>query len=74
MTYYFYVPTMTQAMRGKDALRKAGLVGLVSRNTDMHAGEGCSYSIAVSGDGVRAERVLQQHGIKITRKARKEIL
>ncbi len=74
MTYYFYVPTMTQAMRGKDALGTAGITGFVSRNTDLHAGEGCSYSIAVSGDGVRAERVLQQHGVKITRKARKETL
>ena len=74
MTYYFYVPTMTQAMRGKDALRTAGMVGFVSKNTDLHAGEGCSYSIAVSGDGVRAERVLQQHGVKITRTVRKEML
>lgn len=72
MTYYFYVPTVTQAMRGKDALTKAGISAFVSRNTDMHAGAGCSYSIAVNGDGVRAERVLQQGGIKITRKDRKE--
>lgn len=72
MTYYFYVPTITQAMRGKDVLRAAGIAGFVSRNTDMHAGEGCSYSIAVSGDGARAERVLQHNGVKVTRKARKE--
>lgn len=73
MTYYFYVPTMTQAMRGKEVLRAVGITGFVSRNTDMHAGEGCSYSIAVTGDGERAERALQQHGVKITRKARKEV-
>ena len=74
MTYYFYVPTMTQAMRGKEVLRVGGVVGYVSRNTDMHASEGCSYSIAVTGDGEKAERILQQHGVKITRKARKEVL
>jgi len=72
MTRYFYVPTVTQAMRGKDVLQKAGVTAFVSRNTDMHAGAGCSYSIAVTGDGIRAEQILQKSGVKITRKDRKE--
>lgn len=63
----FYVPTVTQAMRGKEVLAAAGIRAFVGRNTDMQAGEGCSYSITVTGDGRRAEYVLQQKHIKITR-------
>ncbi len=64
----FYVPTMTQALRGKEVLAAAGIRAFVSRNTDMHAGEGCSYMITVPADGAKAERVLAQKNIKITRK------
>ncbi len=64
----FYVPTITQAMRGKEVLKAAGVPAFVSRNTDMQAGEGCSYMIAVHTDGMRAEKILLQKNIKITRK------
>lgn len=64
----FYVPTITQAMRGKEALTAAGLRAFVSRNTDMHASEGCSYMIAVQADGAKAEQILKRKNIKITRK------
>ncbi len=67
MTMNFYVPTMTQAMRGKSILMHAGIRAFVNRNTDMHAGEGCSYSIAVTTDGEKAERLLRQNHIQITR-------
>ena len=63
----FYVPTVTAAMRGKEALVAAGIQAYVSRNTDMNASAGCSYSIAVMRDGMQARRVLQQNRIRVTR-------
>ncbi len=63
----FYVPTITAAMRGKEVLAAAGMQAYVSRNTDMNASAGCSYSISVMHDGMRAQRVLQQNRIRITR-------
>lgn len=63
----FYVPTVTAAMRGKEVLQAAGIQAFVSRNTDMNASAGCSYSISVLRDGMRARRVLQQSRIRITR-------
>ena len=63
----FYVPTMTQALRGKTVLMQAGIRAFVNRNTDMHAGEGCSYSIAVTENGDKAEWLLRQNHIQITR-------
>lgn len=64
----FYVPTITQAMRGKEALRTAGIRSFVGRNTDMKAGRGCSYSITVPNFGEKAERILLEKHIDITRK------
>lgn len=64
-----YVPTVTQAMRGRDMLSGAGIHAYISRNTDISAGVGCGYVIAVHGDGIAAERILRQKGIKITRKS-----
>ncbi len=64
----FYVPTITQAMRGKEVLRASGISAFIGRNTDMNAGAGCSYSISVTAGGAAAERILRQHRIKITRK------
>lgn len=63
----FYVPTITQAMRGKEVLTAGGMRAFVSRNTDMQAGVGCSYMITVQRDGAKAERLLAQKNIKITR-------
>lgn len=64
---FFYVPTITQAMRGKSVLLNAGIRAFVSRNSDMRAGEGCSYSIAVVGDDRRAQTLLLQNQIQVTR-------
>lgn len=64
----FHVPTLTQATRGKEVLTAAGIRAFVSRNTDMHAGAGCSYSITVTANAAQAERILRQQHIEITRK------
>lgn len=64
----FYVPTVTQAMRGKTVLAAAGIPAFISRNTDMHAGEGCGYIIIVQQNNERAAAVLTNNNIKITRK------
>ncbi len=64
----FYVPTITQAMRGKEVLKMAGIGSFVGRNTDMKAGRGCSYAITVPNFGEKAEGILLKNNIAITRK------
>lgn len=63
----FYVPTVTQAMRGKRELGAVGITAYIGRNTDMHRTEGCGYIIVVPEDGQRAATVLQKKSISITR-------
>ncbi len=72
MRVYFYVATVTQAMRGKNILRANGMDALVGRNTDMYAGAGCGYTVSVSGDGARAAQILKQNGVSITKTMQKE--
>lgn len=64
----FYVPTVTQAMRGKEILTAAGIQAQVGRNTDMQAGKGCGFVLTVFSEGQRAERLLMQKNVRITRK------
>lgn len=66
--YNFYVSTMTQALRGRDFLSRVGIRAFVSRNTDIHAGAGCGFSIAVMDNGEKAAQILQKQHIQITRR------
>ena len=64
----FYLSTHTAAMRGRDILTAAGIHAYVGRNTDLYAGEGCGYTLTVQASGERAEGLLRQYKVPVTRK------
>lgn len=63
----FYMPTMTQAMRGRAVLASQGVRAFVGRNTDMYAGQGCGYVLRVPTDGAKAAGILARNGVQVTR-------
>lgn len=63
----FYMPTMTQAIRGRAVLASVGVRAFVGRNTDMYAGSGCGYVLQVPSDDGNAAGILMKNGVRITR-------
>lgn len=62
-----YVGSVTNAMRGKQLLAGHGMTAYIRRATNMSAGDGCGYSLLVTGDGQRAEQILRTAGVRIVR-------
>lgn len=62
---YFNVSSVTNAMRGKKLLEKNGIHGYIHRTVDEEGNNGCGYSLLVSGDVARAEKLLIGAGIRI---------
>lgn len=62
---YFNVSSVTNAMRGKKLLEQNGIHGYINRTVDEEGSNGCGYSLLVSGDVERAEKLLTGAGIRI---------
>lgn len=63
--YMIVTGTITYALRGRDILRKKGLVASVERNLNGSNRYGCGYGIAVHGDIDSAVRILKENNIKV---------
>ena len=61
-----YVGSVTNAMRGKQVLEAQGIPAYV-RRANGAAGEGCGFSLLVTGDARRAEQALRSGGVRIIR-------
>ncbi len=64
----FNVSSVTNAMRGKSLLEHNGIRAYVGRTVDANGNNGCGYSITVSSEPERAERLLTSAGIHIRSK------
>lgn len=57
-------PSVTYALKGRDALRRAGFPASAERRSRQN-GAGCGYGIVTSGDIIKIERVLSDAAVKI---------
>lgn len=66
ITKIYAVGSVTNAMRGRDVLTENGLTVSVGR---VAAGEttGCGYTLKVTGDQQKAEKLLAAAGIRVRR-------
>jgi hypothetical protein len=65
MKYVIVTGTVTYAIRGRDALRKAGVRATVERNSLGLGRYGCGYGIAIHDDIENAIEILKSNSIKI---------
>lgn len=63
--YMIVTPSVTYALKGRDALRRAGFSAVVERRNRQN-GSGCGYGIVTSGDIKTIERVLSAASVKIS--------
>ncbi|MBQ1950155.1 MAG: DUF3343 domain-containing protein [Clostridia bacterium] len=64
---YIHVGSITGAMRGKQVLEKQGIRAYVHRATNPPRGDGCGYSLLVTGDAERAATILRKNGVRVVR-------
>lgn len=57
--------SVTYAYKGQRVLEKAGIRSSILRTPEEYGQRGCSYSLAVSGDGRNAAELLQKNGIRV---------
>ncbi len=65
MEWIIQVSSVTNAIRGKMVLEKAGYKAYVRRSTDAQGHNGCGYSILVQGDGDKAEQLLRKAAVRV---------
>ena len=65
--HYIHVGSITNAMRGKRLLEQQGIRSYVHRTSQPTAGDGCGYSLLVTGEAGRAEQVLRGSGVRVVR-------
>ncbi len=65
--YYIHVGSITNAMRGKGLLEKKGMRAYVHRASNPPDGDGCGYSLLVTGNVAQAQQVLRSGGVRVVR-------
>lgn len=65
--YYLHVGSITNAMRGKKMLEARGIRPFLHKSSNPEKGDGCGYSLLVSGDVGQAKAILQQGGVTVRR-------
>ncbi|MEE0928847.1 MAG: DUF3343 domain-containing protein [Acutalibacteraceae bacterium] len=65
MKYVIVTGTVTYAIRGRDALRKAGIRATVERNSSGLGRYGCGYGIVVHDDPDNAIEILRKNSVKV---------
>ena len=63
--YYFFVNSVTTAMKGEAALRAAGFRAYVARDSTVNPG-GCSYLIKATGVREAMLAVLKNADVRVT--------
>ncbi|MBR4911158.1 MAG: DUF3343 domain-containing protein [Clostridia bacterium] len=61
--YMIVTPSVTYALKGRDALRRAGFRADIERRNRQ--GGGCGYGIVANGDIKKIEQVLNNASVKI---------
>jgi len=64
---YIHVGSITNAMRGKQLLERQGIRTYLHRAVNRAEGDGCGYSLLVTGDGGAAEKILRGGGVRVVR-------
>ncbi len=59
------VNSITYAIKGRDLLRKQGLMAYIERRTNSGGNTGCGYVIVANGDRQKIVNALMNSGIKI---------
>ena len=62
--FMIVTPSVTYALKGRDALRRAGFTASVERRNRQNGG-GCGYGIVANGDIKKIEQVLNNASVKI---------
>ena len=65
--HYIHVGSITNAMRGKRLLESEGMQAYLKRSTNGTSGDGCGYSLLITGDEERAGRILAKGKVKVIR-------
>ena len=65
--FYVHVGSVTNAMRGKQLLEEQGIRAYLHRSLQPTAGDGCGYSLLVTGDAAKADQILRQRGVRVIR-------
>ena len=64
---YIHVGSITNVMRGKRLLEAQGIRAYVHRASQPAQGDGCGYSLLVTGETQRAEQILRGSGVRVIR-------
>lgn len=64
---YIHVGSITNAMRGRRLLEAQGIRAYLHRTSHPAEGDGCGYSLLVTGQAQRAEQILRSGGIRVVR-------
>lgn len=62
--YMIVTPSVTYALKGRDALRRLGLSARVE-HINRQGGGGCGYGIVTDGDIFKAEQALKNASVRI---------
>ena len=65
--HYIHVGSITNAMRGRQLLEAQGMRAYLQRTTQGAERDGCGYRLLITGDAQRAQRVLQEGGVRVIR-------
>ncbi|MBE6778380.1 MAG: DUF3343 domain-containing protein [Ruminococcaceae bacterium] len=65
--HYIHVGSITNAMRGKSLLEQQGIRAYVHRTTNPPQGDGCGYSLLVTGNLGQAKETLVRAGVRVVR-------
>ena len=65
--YYIHVGSITNAMRGKQILEAEGIRAYLHRTSRPEDGDGCGYSLLVSGMADTAVNILKKRGVRVIR-------
>ena len=65
--HYIHVGSVTNAMRGKQLLEEQGIRAFLHRTSRPSEGDGCGYSLLVTGSVNAAAQILQKRGVRVIR-------
>lgn len=61
--------SVTNAMRGREILKRHGIPSEIGRTPRGSARQGCGYSLNVGKNADEAERILRENGIRVLGRA-----
>lgn len=64
---YIHVGSITNAMRGKQLLEEQGIHAYLHRASHPMDGDGCGYSLLVTGAVEQAVSILHKRGVRVIR-------